>query len=149
MINKEVHPIEKIHFTDTCVRIQEEQIQLGIKLLHLLFHSLGDNVVGNTAKWLQAEHVINPIFCKGGNLTGNQPALPILMVQADNFLGLAGNLLDVMIRAVVTVFLHNPIHLIQETTEQPLSKERQNPQQVRPLEVGIDPGFHHHQPQAA
>ncbi len=83
MVDKEVHPIEEVDFAHARIRVEEEQVQLRIHLLHLLFHAFGNDVIGNAAERLQAQHIIDSVFYKGCHLARNQPAFAVLMIEHD------------------------------------------------------------------
>jgi len=79
--DEEMHAVEEIHFADTGVGVQEEHIHLREGLLEPLLHPLGDDVVGDAAEGLQAEHVAYAVAGEGGDLAGDEPAFAVLVVE--------------------------------------------------------------------
>jgi hypothetical protein len=113
MVDKEMHPIEEVDFAHSRVGIEEEQVQLRIHFLHFLFRALGDDVVGDAAERLQAQHVADSIFDKGCNFARNEPAFAVLMVQAENLLRVSGNRLDVGVTVETPIIFHDVMDFVQ------------------------------------
>ena len=80
MVDEKVHPVEEIDFADARIRIQEQQVDVRILLLQTFLHTFGDDVVGDAAKRLKTQHIMNTRPRQGCNFTGNQPTFAILMV---------------------------------------------------------------------
>jgi hypothetical protein len=112
VIDKEMHPIEEVDFADSRIRVEEEQVQLRIYFLHLLFRALGDDVIGNAAERLQAQHIVDAVLGKGSHLACNEPAFAVLVVQTKNLLCVLCDSLNVRVTMETSIFLHNAVGFI-------------------------------------
>jgi len=135
MINKEMHPVKKVHFAYTGICIQEEEVELWVLLFHPFLYPFRDDMVGNTSERLQTQYIVYAILEKGDDFTSDQPAFTILMVQAEDFLGAPGDIENIMMGMVASVFLHNLVECPQETVDQLPPQEGQQIQNVRVPEI--------------
>ena len=127
MVDKEVHPIEEVDLADSRVRIEEEQVQLRIHFLHLLFRALGDDVIGNTTERLQAQNIVDTILCEGCHFARDEPAFAILMIEAEDFLRVAGDRLDIGVTMETLIVFHDVMDFVQVTAQNLLPQQAQQP----------------------
>ncbi len=123
MVHEEVHPVEEIYLAHARICIQEQQVDVRIFLLQAFLHTLGDDVIGDAAKRLEAQHIRHAVARKGGDLTGDQPAFAILVVQVEDLLRIGSDLVDAPVPVITDKSLLDRIELAQEVTGQFLTQD--------------------------
>ncbi len=113
LVDKEMQPVEKVDLTSAPVRIEKEQVDLGMSGLNPFSHTFGHDMVGDAPEGLQAEHIRYSIFDQCADLACDQPPFAILVVQRHELSGELCDVMDGVIWAVVAVSPHPCVHLIQ------------------------------------
>ena len=63
--------VDEVGFGSVLVQVEEKNIQTRVKVLEPFFDALGDDLVGNAAKGLQAEDVVDMVFHEHHHFSGN------------------------------------------------------------------------------
>jgi hypothetical protein len=52
LVDEKMHAVEEVDLTDTGIGVQEQQVEIGVTPLQAFLHAFGNDMIGDTAKWL-------------------------------------------------------------------------------------------------
>ena len=73
VLNHKMKPVEDVGLGGAAVEVEEEQVELRIDLLEPFLHAFGNDVVGDTAEGLQADHILDAVFGQMADFAGQEP----------------------------------------------------------------------------
>ena len=82
--NEEVDAVEHIGFAGVVVEVDEEDREAGHDLFEALLDALGDDLVGDAAKGLEAQNILHAMATELQDLAGDEPALTIAIDEFED-----------------------------------------------------------------
>ena len=70
VFDHKMQSVEYVGFGGAAVEVEEQQAQLRIDLLDFFLDAFGNDVIGDAAERLQADHVLYAAFGQVANLAG-------------------------------------------------------------------------------
>ena len=79
--------VEDVGFGRAAVEIKEQQAQLRVELLQFFLHPLGNDVVGDAAKGLQTDHILDSRLCQVADFARQEPPFAEVARHIDHLFG--------------------------------------------------------------
>ena len=112
VLDHEVKAVEDVGLGGAAVEVEEEQVELRIDLLEPLFHAFGDDVVGDAAEGLQADHILDAVFGQMADFAGQEPPFAEVAGEVHHLFGQAGILKHIRQGTVERERLANVVELL-------------------------------------
>ena len=112
VFDHKMKPVEDVGLGGAAVEVEEEQVELRIDLFEAFLHALRDDMVGNTAEGLEADHIVDAIFGQMADFAGQEPPFAEVAGHVHHLLGQTGILVHMRQRTVEGEGLADVVELL-------------------------------------